>query len=85
MKYQHEETGYIADTEAVLSHPWFPIHPKGGNMQGNIYHNGDEQSVELIKFRISEVEKEEMENKENHLTYQTLLKFFYDTRTIINA
>ena len=53
-------------------------------MKGNIYHSGAEESVELIRFRIAEVEKEEAENKENHLTYQTLLKFFYDTRNIIN-
>ena len=32
-----------------------------------------------------EMEKEEKENKDNHLTYQSLLKFFYDVRSIINT
>lgn len=53
-------------------------------MQGNIYHSGAEEFVELIRYRIAEMEKEEAENKENHLTYQALLRFFYDTRSIIN-
>ncbi|OQB44397.1 MAG: hypothetical protein BWY02_02815 [bacterium ADurb.Bin157] len=53
-------------------------------MKGNIYHDGFEMSVDLIKFRIAELEKEEIEAKEAHLPYQVLLKFFYDVRAIIN-
>jgi hypothetical protein len=56
----------------------------GGEMKGNIYHDGFEMSVELIKFRITELEKEEKEQKDAHLPYQVLLKFFYDVRAIIN-
>jgi len=53
-------------------------------MKGNIYRSGAEEAVDCIKFRINEMEQEEKENAENHLTYQSLLKFFYDTRNIIN-
>ncbi len=53
-------------------------------MDGNMYHSAAEEAVELLKFRIAELEKEESENNENHLTYQSLLRFFYDTRNIIN-
>ena len=56
----------------------------GRKMKGNIYHDGFEMSVDLIKFRIAELEKEEIEAKEAHLPYQVLLKFFYDVRAIIN-
>jgi hypothetical protein len=58
---------------------------KEEDMKGNIYHSGSEESVDCIKFRIAEMEQEENQNKENHLTYQSLLKFFYDTRNIINT
>ncbi len=54
-------------------------------MKGNIYHSEAEESVDCIKFIIAEVEKEEKDCKENHLPYQTLLEFFYDTRNIINT
>jgi hypothetical protein len=46
-------------------------------MKGNIYH--------LIKYRIAEIEKEEMDQRDAHLPYQALLKFFYDVRSIINS
>lgn len=83
MIYQHEETGQIAETNAMLTYPWFRI---GGNMtKGNIYHDSFELTVQDIQFRIKEMEKEEKENKDNHLTYQSLLKFFYDVRSIINT
>lgn len=52
-------------------------------MKGNIYHGRFEVAVDAIKYRVEEVEREENENKDNHLTYQTLLKFFYDTRQIL--
>jgi hypothetical protein len=58
----------------------------GGNMtKGNIYHDSFELTIQDIKFRVKEMEKEEKENKDNHLTYQSLLKFFYDVRSIINT
>ena len=83
MIYQHEETGQIAETSAMLTYPWFRI---GGNMaKGNIYHDSFELTIQDIKFRVKEMEKEEIENKDNHLTYQSLLKFFYDVRSIINT
>ena len=53
--------------------------------KGNIYHNYFEVTVRDIRFRIEEMEKEETANKDNHLTYQSLLKFFYDVRSIINT
>ena len=45
--------------------------------KGNIYHNYFEVTVQNIRFRIEEMEKEETANKDNHLTYQSLLKFFF--------
>jgi hypothetical protein len=53
-------------------------------MKGNIYHSGSEEAVDLIAFRIGEVEKEEKDAPECHLSYQSLLRFFYDVRNIIN-
>jgi hypothetical protein len=83
MIYQHEETGYVTETDSILNYPWFEI---GGDMtKGNIYHDCFELTVQDIRFRIEEMEKEETENKDNHLTYQSLLKFFYDVRNIINT
>jgi len=49
MIYQHEETGQIAETNAMLTYPWFRI---GGNMtKGNIYHDSFELTIQDIKFR----------------------------------
>jgi len=53
-------------------------------MAGNIYHSASEEIVDCIKYRISEMEREEKEAKESHLPYQTLLRFFYDVRAYIN-
>ena len=53
-------------------------------MAGNIYHSASEEIVDCIKYRISEMEREEKEAKESHLPYQTLLRFFYDVRASIN-
>jgi hypothetical protein len=83
MIYQHDETGRIVETDKKLNHRWYEI---GGDMtKGNIYHDCFELTVQDIRFKIEEMEKEETENKDNHLTYQSLLKFFYDVRNIINT
>jgi len=78
-----KETGCFTETDEDLAYPWFEI--KWRNMKGNIYHSGFEQSVELIKEIISEMEEEETCRQDAHLPYQMLLKFFYDVRNIINT
>ena len=83
MIYQHDETGRIVETDKKLNHRWYEV---GGDMtKGNIYHDCFELTVRDIRFRVEEMEKEETENKDNHLMYQSLLKFFYDVRNIINT
>ena len=53
-------------------------------MAGNIYHSASEETVDCIKYRLAEMEREIRDAKDFHLPYQTLLRFFYDVQSIIN-
>jgi hypothetical protein len=74
----------LADGEmAWRMHSVKQINVGGREMKGNIYHSATEEAVDLIRFRISEMEALENSAPDAHLPYQKLLQFFYDVRSII--